>query len=133
MGFKKHKDINPFKKWVFISLGSFFVGLAFLGVLLPVLPTTPFLLVSAYFYARSSQKFYDWLHENRLFGQHLKNYREGKGMKLSVKVGTISLLWLTIGITTIFAVHNLIIRIVLVLIAIGVTVHLIIIPNCVER
>ncbi|MGD9643132.1 MAG: YbaN family protein [Elusimicrobiales bacterium] len=79
------------------AAGLFFTLLALLGVLLPVLPTTPFLLLAAWCFARSSPRLYAWLHNNRLFGDYLRRYRSGEGLPLPVKVTTISLLWLTLG------------------------------------
>lgn len=79
------------------ALGVFFVALGALGAVLPVLPTTPFLLLAAWCFARSSDRLYRWLHENRLFGEHLRRYRGGEGLPLSVKVAAISTLWLTLA------------------------------------
>jgi len=87
------------------------------------LPTTPFLLLAAACYARSSQRFYHWLLYNRWFGNYIRNYRQRRGIPLKVKVLTITLLWVTIGVSAIFAVQSLVVRIILVLIAIGVSIH----------
>ncbi len=103
--------------------GTFFVGLGVVGIFLPVLPTTPFLLLAAACYARSSQKFYCWLLNNRWFGVYIKNYRQKKGMPLKIKLLTVTLLWITIGVSVIFAVQSLAVRIILILIAIGVSMH----------
>ena len=91
---------------------------------MPLLPTTPFLLLAAACYLRSSQRFYNWLLGNRLLGSYIKNYLEGKGMPLRAKIFSISLLWITIGYSVIFVVEALPIRVVLALIAIGVTTHI---------
>ena len=100
------------------------MGLAVLGVFLPLLPTTPFLLLAAACYARSSKRFSNWLLSNRLFGKVIKNYLEGKGVPLKLKAWSISLLWITIGCSAAFAVHILAVRVVLIIIAFGVTVHI---------
>jgi len=107
---------------VLIAAGLLFVGLGILGIFLPLLPTTPFLLLAAACFARSSQKFYNWLLNNRWFGRYIRNYREGKGIPLRVKVMTISLLWVTILISAYF-VSIIYVRIFLILVAIGVTIH----------
>ena len=112
--------------WIRILLiiaGTFFVALGIIGIFVPVLPTTPFLLVAAACYARSSQRFYGWLLTNRWFGNYIRNYLERKGVPLKVKVLTITLLWITIGYSVAFAVQILAIRLILVLIAIGVSIH----------
>ncbi len=109
---------------LFIAAGTFFVGVGIIGIFIPVLPTTPFLLISAALYARSSKRFYSWLINNRIFGKFIKDYREGKGIPLRLKIITIILLWITIGCSAIFAIDILWVRIMLVVIAVGVTVHI---------
>jgi len=86
------------------------VALAVLGLFLPVLPTTPFLLLAAVCYARSSERFYHWLMTNRWFGEYIRNYREGRGIPLKQKVLTISLLWVTIGYAAAFIVSTFCLR-----------------------
>ena len=71
---------NPLAKLMWVSLGSLFVGLGAIGVIVPGLPTTPFLILAAACYIRSSQRLYDWLISNKRFGPYLKDYREGKGI-----------------------------------------------------
>ena len=100
------------------------MGLGIIGVFIPILPTTPFLLLAAACYMRSSERFYQWLIHNRIFGAYVRNYIEGRGMPIRVKIFTILLLWLAIGLSITFAVQNIVIRIVLICIAIGVTAHI---------
>ena len=108
-----------------ITTGTFFVGVGIVGIFMPILPTTPFLLISAALYARSSKRFYNWLINNKIFGQYIKNYREGKRIPLRLKIITITLLWITIGCSAVFAVNIFWVRIMLIIIAAGVTVHII--------
>jgi len=108
-----------------ITTGTFFVGVGIVGIFMPILPTTPFLLISAALYARSSKRFYNWLINNKIFGQYIKNYREGKRIPLRLKIITITLLWITIGCSAVFAVDIFWVRIMLIIIAAGVTVHII--------
>ncbi len=108
-----------------IASGTFFVALGVLGMFLPVLPTTPFLLLAAVCYARSSERFYHWLLTNRWFGEYIRNYREGRGIPLKQKVLTLVLLWLTIGYAALFVVSLWWIKLILVGIAVGVTIHLV--------
>jgi uncharacterized membrane protein YbaN (DUF454 family) len=107
-----------------ITLGTIFVGLGLLGIVLPVLPTTPFLLVAAWCYARSSERYYKWLINNKWFGKYIKNYREGKGIPLRAKIISISLLWLTISLSIIFIVLNLYIRIIMIITAVLVSIYI---------
>jgi len=75
-------------------------------------------------YARSSKRFYNWLLTDRWFGNYIRNYREGKGVPFKIKILSISFLWIAIGYSAIFVVHILLGRIILILIAIGVTIHI---------
>jgi len=110
-------------------VGSLCVGLGILGIFLPLLPTTPLLLLAAACYARSSEKFHAWLLHNRWFGDYVSNYLEGKGVPLRVKALSLSLLWMTIGYSAVFAVRTLLVRVILILIALGVTAHILSIRN----
>lgn len=105
--------------------GSFFLILGIIGIFLPILPTTPFLLLAAFCYFRGSERMYKWLLSNRWFGEYIKNYREGRGVPLKVKVLAISFLWAAIGFSAFFVVDNFWIRIILLIIAIGVSIHII--------
>jgi len=107
-----------------VIVGTLFVGLGILGIFVPLLPTTPFLLLGAVCYARSSKKFYNWLINNKWFGSYIKNYLERKGIPLKVKLLTVSFLWITIGYSTIFVINIFLVRIILMLVAIGVSVHI---------
>jgi hypothetical protein len=113
------------KKGLLVTSGTLFLVLGVIGIFLPLLPTTPFLLLAAACYIRGSKKFYNWLIKNRWLGEYIKNYQEGRGVPFNVKIITIIVLWLTIIITTIFFVSNLIIQIILFFIVIGVTIHII--------
>jgi uncharacterized membrane protein YbaN (DUF454 family) len=112
------------KKRLLIGAGTLSTGLGIIGVFIPILPTTPFLLLAAACYMRSSERFYRWLTNNRVFGAYVRNYIEGRGMPTRMKIFIILLLWLTIGLSITFGVQNTVVRIVLICIAIGVTVHI---------
>ena len=116
---------NRFLRWLLIGIGSIFVGLGVIGIFLPLLPTTPFLLAAAWCYARSSERYYKWLISNKWFGKYIKNYREGNGIPLRAKIAAISILWLTISLSIIFIVSNLYIRIIMISIAVTVTIYII--------
>jgi len=105
-------------------MGILFVVLGIIGLLLPVLPTTPFLLLAAFFFARSSDRALQWLLHNRWFGAYIRNYRAGRGMALRDKIITLSLLWATIGLSAVYAVEQWWLRLLLISVAGGVTFHL---------
>ncbi len=117
------------KKGLLIIAGSISTAIGIVGIFIPLLPTTPFLLLAAACYARSSQRFYDGLLSNRVFGAYIKNYLEGKGIPIKLKIITLALLWITIGLSVIFAVQHVVIRIVLMIVAIGVTVHIVLVKT----
>lgn len=117
------------RKTLLIIAGTVSAGLGIIGIFLPVLPTTPFLLLAAACYLRSSTRLYRWLLNNRVFGLYIKNYLEGKGMLLYMKLFTIVLLWLSIGLTVWLGTESLALRIFLACVAVGVTLHIVFIKT----
>jgi uncharacterized membrane protein YbaN (DUF454 family) len=113
-----------------IAAGTICLALGAVGIFLPILPTTPFLLLAAACYLRSSERMHEWLLNNRWFGEYIKNYQAGRGIPLKTKIIAISVLWLAIVYSTIFVVNEILIaQIVLLTIAAGVSVHLIRLPT----
>lgn len=108
-----------------IIAGTFFVVLGIIGIALPILPTTPFLIIAAVCYAKGSKRFYDWLVNNRLLGSYIKNYLENKGISMRAKIISISLLWATTIFSITLIIQILLIRIILIIIAIIITYHII--------
>lgn len=91
---------------------------------IPLLPTTPFLLLAAACYIRSSPRTYRWLMSNRLLGNYIRSYRSGAGVPLRVKAFTLCVLWLTIGYSALYVVQSVWVQLGLGLIAVGVTAHI---------
>lgn len=120
------KEQKPVVKTLLIIAGTISLGLAILGIVLPLLPTTPFLLLSASCYIRSSKKLYNKLISSKILGNHLKNYYEHRTVSKKVKWTTIIFLWITILLTIIYIIEILWIKILLIGVAIGVSVHIII-------
>ncbi len=85
---------NKLVRLLFVFIGSIFVGLAVIGIFLPGLPTTPFLILAAYFYIRSSNKLYNWLINNKILGVYIRGYLSGKGMPLRAKIISLMLMWI---------------------------------------
>lgn len=105
-------------------VGGLLVGLGVLGMFLPLLPTTIFLLGAAACFGKSSPGAYRWLTTNRVFGRHLREYREERGATLGTKVFSISSLWIGIG-AAVYLVRDMPwLEVVLIAIAMAVTVHL---------
>jgi hypothetical protein len=102
------------------------VGLGVVGIFLPLLPTTPFLLLAAALFAKSSERYYQWLLNNKWFGKYIRNYREGKGVPIRIKLMAISLIWITI-LLSFLLIDISWIRILLITIATGVSIHILLI------
>ena len=83
-------------KLLLIVLGSIFLGLGFLGIFTPGLPTTPFLLLAAGCYVRSSDRLYSWLIKNKLFGKYIHNFRETRSIPLRSKILSLIVMWIMI-------------------------------------
>lgn len=113
------------KKSLWIIGGTLSLVLGMLGLILPILPTTPFLLLAAYCYGRGSDRFLHWLMDRSWVGGYIRSYREGRGIPLKQKVLTILLLWLTIGFTIWSTGMIWWLKVVLCVVAAGVTLHLI--------
>jgi len=111
-------------KLFLIIVGSFSVFLGVIGIFLPLIPTTPFLLLSAYCFMKSSKKMHDCLLNNKYLGHYIRNYYEKKGISYKTKLVVITLLWLSISYSVFFIVDLFILRIILLLIAIIVTIHI---------
>ena len=125
----QEQKYNRFIRGTLIVAGTFFLGLGILGIILPILPTTPFLLLSAACYSRGSDRLYRWLIGNRWFGKYINNYRTGKGIPVKVKISVIIMLWITISFSIVFIVTHPILRFILFIIAVLVTRHLLLIKN----
>jgi uncharacterized membrane protein YbaN (DUF454 family) len=116
--------MSKLRKAFLITCGSIFLALGIIGVFLPLLPTTPFLLLTAACYARSSKRLLRKLFSNRLVGKYIKDYQQKKGIRKSIKIYVLTLLWTTITLSAIFFTDALWIRIMLGCVAMGVTIHI---------
>lgn len=112
------------KKALLIISGFVSLGLGILGIVLPLLPTTPFLLLAAACFLKSSDRLYNWILNHRLFGKYLKNYYQHRAIPLKIKIIAISMIWLSIGSSVIFLVKFWPARVILLLIAILVSWHI---------
>jgi uncharacterized membrane protein YbaN (DUF454 family)/phosphohistidine swiveling domain-containing protein len=121
--------LTGLKRSLAIAAGTVCIALGVIGMFVPLLPTTPLLLLGAALYLRSSQRLYDWLMRQKYLGTYIRNYREGKGIPLFTKVATLVLLWATISYSALVAIDSLVVRVVLFGIAVGVTVHLLKLPT----
>lgn len=116
-------------KAVLLVCGTLSVALGIIGIFLPLMPTTVFLLLAAACYARSSDRFYQRLINDRWLGGYIRNHREGRGMRRKDKIVTLVMLWAGIGASAIWTVEALWLRLLLVAIAAGVTAHIVKLPT----
>lgn len=93
-------------RWLLLGTGFFFVGLAALGVVLPVLPTTPFLLIAAACFARSSPRFYNWLLANQFFGPLIREWRSARALPRHAKFAAIGMIAVVGGSSVAFFVAH---------------------------
>jgi len=129
---QKAKEIEETEKKKIVKhlilLGGFIsLILGIIGIVIPILPTTPFLLLASAAFAKSSKRFDRWLLNNKILGTYIKNYREGKGLPLQIKILTLSLLWITITISMFFLLDLTWVLILLICIALAVSLHIILI------
>lgn len=120
---------NKLKRRLFVIAGTIALGIGVVGIIVPLLPTTPFLLLAAICYMRGSQRLYNALLCNRFIGSYVRNYLEGRGMSLKMKIWTLSLLWVAIVCTAVLATDSLTIRIILAVVLVGVTIHILLVKT----
>jgi uncharacterized protein len=118
------KTSFPLVRWLLILAGLASVGIGTVGIFVPLLPTTPFYLLAAACFFRSSDRLYRWLIRNKWCGPYIRNYREHRAIPRHAKILALVLLWGTIGHAVFILLDLLWLRILLVAIAIGVTIYL---------
>lgn len=105
-------------------LGIISLGLGILGAFLPVLPTTPLLLLAAALFLRGNRRLYDWLMNHPKLGPYITNFMKHKTIPLRIKVVALTTLWLTLLFCAVFVAEHWVLRLCFITIAIGVTVHI---------
>lgn len=127
---------NRLKRTIWFIAGTVCVALGAVGTVLPILPTTPFLLAAAACYCKSSERAYRWLLNNKWFGEYIRNYKEGRGIPKKTKIIALSVLWVTIGFSTVFALPRLLpemlvlpMQLAMVAVAVAVSVHILKLPT----
>lgn len=95
---------NPILRGLYVGLGFICVGLGVIGIFVPGWPTTVWILVATFFFARSSPRFYNWLMNHRTFGPLIRDFRSGLGIPLGTKVFAISMITLFAGSSALFLI-----------------------------
>ena len=111
-------------KYLLILLGSISLALGVIGIFLPLLPTTPFLLLSATLYVRSSDKLYQWLIHQKYLGTYIRNFREHRAIPLRAKIISVSMVWITLSYCAITISGNIWIKALFIVLAICITWHI---------
>ena len=117
------------RRIIYIILGSFFLILGAVGIFVPLLPTTPFWLLTCWFYLRSSEKLYNRAMSNRYFGTYIRNFLVDKAIPLRSKIISVSIMWLSAILTSLYLIEYLWVKILLILISAGVTWHILCFPT----
>ena len=115
---------NRLLRWLLIIIGLISTGLGIIGIFVPLLPTTPFLLLAAACFARSSDRFHTWLIEHNHLGPLVRGYLDGSGIPLRAKQTAITLVWLTLGSSTLLLVKAIWLQGVLILLATAIPWYL---------
>lgn len=92
-------------KYIYVAIGSISLLLGVIGIFLPILPTTPFLLLSAALFFRGSPRLYTWLLEHKYLGPYIRSFREDRAIPLRAKIISVSLLWITAIHCVLFYFH----------------------------
>ncbi|WGK70210.1 YbaN family protein [Candidatus Haliotispira prima] len=114
------------RRGLLIAGGILSVGMAVIGAILPLLPTTPFLLLAAACFVRSSPRLHHWLFHNRLFGGHLRRYVNGEGLAPVSKIVILVILWGTLAVSAFLMLPSRLwwVKLLLLAVGIGVTIHI---------
>ena len=108
---------NSIVKYFWLILGLLLSGIGLIGIVVPGLPTTPIMILAAACFFRSSERLYNWVIENKYYGHHVKNFREGRGMPKKAKFMAIVTMWVFVSISVFFGIpdHMLMIKVITIL------------------
>ncbi len=109
---------------IYTTLGLTSLVLGIIGIFMPVLPTTPFLLLASFLFLRGNKKLYNWLMEHPKLGPYITNFMVHKSIPLHVKIVSTSLTWVTLIYCAIFVAEHWMLRLLFIAIATGVTIHI---------
>ena len=111
-------------KMTLTIVGLISLALGITGIFLPVLPTTPFLLLSAALFLKSNKGLYDWLLDHPRLGTYIRNFMEYKAIPLRIKILSVSMVWMTLSYCAIFVAEHWLFRVFFIVLAIGITIHI---------
>src|SRR3990170_1557620 len=120
---------NRWLRGIYVVLGFLLVGIGVIGTVLPGIPTTAPILLAAFLFSKSSQRFDDWMLNHKVFGPLVRDWRAGLGFTARAKAIALSAIAITFTITVGWAIDNLAVRIGLVLLALGISTYILRLPT----
>ncbi|MDR2845831.1 MAG: YbaN family protein [Candidatus Methanoplasma sp.] len=121
--------MNRIKRAALVTAGSMAVLLGAIGVFVPILPTTPFIILAALCFSSSSPRLYSWIAGNRYFGEYIENYRTGAGVSRRTKANALVFLWVMLCISGFFLRENHLVLVVLLIVGLCVTAHVLLLKK----
>jgi len=123
------KSISPVIKYFYLISGFLLVAIGVIGIFLPLLPTTIFLILVSVCFVKSSPRANEWLRNHKVLGAYIKNYQDKSGLTITSKIFNLILLWGMITVSAFLFTDELYIKLLLFAIAIGVSIHLVMIKT----
>ena len=123
------KTLPTIYRYAYLVSGILLVAIGIIGIFLPVLPTTIFLILASACFVKSSPKANEWLRNHKILGVYLKNYQDKTGLTIKSKAINIIFLWFTISVSAFLLTESFAIKLLLFAIAIGVSIHLLLIKT----
>lgn len=125
----KNLEMPKLYRYFYLISGILLVAIGVIGIFLPVLPTTIFLILASACFVKSSPRANEWLRNHKLLGMYIKNYQDKTGLTVKAKIFNITFLWVMILLSAFYFTNELYIKVILILIALGVTIHLLMIKT----
>jgi len=122
-------SVSPVAKYFYLVSGFLLVAIGVIGIFLPLLPTTIFLILASICFVKSSPKANDWLRNHKVLGGYIDNYQNKTGLTIKSKIINIVLLWFSISVSAFYLTDEFYIKILLFGIAVGVTIHLLMVKT----
>ena len=123
------KQLSGFYRYLYFISGVLLVAIGVIGIFLPILPTTIFLILASACFIKSSPRANEWLRNHKVLGMYIKNYQDKTGLTIKSKIFNITFLWIMISVSALFFTELLYIRLLLFTIAVGVTIHLVMVKT----
>lgn len=115
--------MNRVRRTFWVIGGSISLLLGIIGIVIPLLPTTPLVILAGFCFGKSSPKLHHWIETNRYFGKYIQEYQKGNGVPLNIKLFAISIVWIGI-LSTLWIIPLILVKITMILIACGVTIFI---------